>query len=109
MDFEAYSIDELRQMLTADEIVNAIDMERVIVDADWDGQAVAHFRHTGDIDGESSYITLSFDFDSAQNAMSPHEMAQAIANDMISLVEDDPDTYADEMSFYADIITGAAC
>lgn len=106
MDYRAYSLDELHKMLTVDEMMNAIDMERVIVDFDSD-ESIAHFCHSLDLDGENSYIFLSASGDEIEH-MNDEEIAQLVVSDMLSLVEDDPESYADEMSFYADIVVGGA-
>lgn len=106
MTFQPYTLEELQNMLTVEAIRNAVDTNRIIIDVDAENPTV-HFRHSLDVDGENSYVFLSQKYGDIRQ-MDDNEIAHLIADTLLILVEDDPESYADEISFYADIITGNA-
>lgn len=106
MIFRPYTLEELQNMLTVEAIRNAINTNRIIIDVDAENPT-AHFRHSLDIDGENSYMFLSQEYGDIRQ-MDDNEIAHLVADTLLTLVEDDPDSYADEISFYADIIAGNA-
>lgn len=52
---------------------------------------------------QSSYIIISNNADEF-STLSDEQQAQAVADTMWELIDDDPYTYEDEISMYADIV-----
>lgn len=103
-DYPAYSLDELSAMLDIQTVLDALSAGRIYPrNEDYEDLEIC-FPHAGDPDCEFSYISICTG-QLRWDSMSDEGHAALVAESMISLVQDDPDIYADEISFYTDLLT----
>lgn len=98
---------ELQDLLTDENVATALEAGLLRTDMnDDDGTAILRVCHAGDPEGENSYLFTTEDL-SAIDEMDNAEFAEWLRDVFIELVEDDPDSYEDELLFYANLIAEA--
>lgn len=100
--------DEISNILTIDNLSAAFDWGVVRAVRDDDDTIQLRFCHTGDPDGENSYFSTDLFWEEWRDEMTNDECIEWARNLLLGLVEDDPETYEDEVSFYATLIEEAA-
>lgn len=104
-------------MSNAIEMVNALDIEDILMACDSgvirgvcdgapDDFMEIRFCHRNDPDGENSFFATDLEWREFK-CMEDDEWAQYVKDLLISLVEDDKETYGDEVAFYVMLIQEA--